>query len=56
MGMEEKMESLLKRFRSFVVIHYCQPQGGGGGGAFSRDLPQIWPHSAGLIAGGGGYK
>ena len=25
--------------RSFVVLHYCQPPGGGGGaGAFSRDF------------------
>ena len=32
-------EKLFKWSRSFVVLHYCQPSwGGGGGGAFSRDF------------------
>ena len=28
-GLGEKMESLFKLFRSFVVIRYCQPPGAG---------------------------
>ena len=32
-GIGEKMESLFKLYRSFVVIYYCQPPGAG---AFSR--------------------
>ena len=34
-GIEEKMESLFKWFRSFFVIHYCQTPGAG---AFSKDF------------------
>ena len=34
-GIKEKMESLFKWFRSFVVIHYCRPPGAG---AFSTDF------------------
>ena len=42
-------ESLFKRFRSFVVLHYCQSPGGRG--LLAGILPQVWPRSAGLLAG-----
>ena len=44
-------ESLFKWSRSFVVLHYCQPRGGGGGGAFSSDFTINCPRSAGRLAG-----
>ena len=31
-------ESLFKWLRPFVALHFCQPPGGGGAGAFSRDF------------------
>ena len=39
-GIWEKMESMFKWFRSFVVIHYFQPPGAG---AFSRDFTTFTP-------------
>ena len=38
-----------KYFRSFVVIHFCQPPDGVG--AFSRDFTTNLARSAGLLAG-----
>ena len=38
-----------ERFRSFVVLHYCQSPGGRG--LLAAILPQVWPRSAGLLVG-----
>ena len=45
-GIGEKMESLFKRFRSFVVVNYYRTPEGTGHSA--GVLSQIWPRTAEL--------
>ena len=46
-------ENLFKYFRSVVVLYFnfVSSRGGGGRGLIAGILPQIWPGSAGLLAG-----
>ena len=47
---DHRGEDLFKRFRSVVVLYFnfVSPRGRG---LLARILPQIWPGSAGLLAG-----